>query len=196
MEEEKLILASSNDNACWIWSINDLILRHTLTGHSNKVMTAKFLGTDSSKIASGSYDRTIKVWDLRSKVCTKTLFAGSSCNDLVTSDIAGTTIISGHFDKKIRFWDIRCDQNSNEIQLQGKVASLDLSQARMLNMLYVGHMTTIFMYGIHAQTNSIKFLRNIRALLLQQHGIRMDLVFYQATKISTLFCGMTFENDF
>nr|XP_047131000.1 autophagy-related protein 16-1 isoform X5 [Hydra vulgaris] len=125
---EKLILASSNDNACWIWSINDLRLRHTLTGHSNKVMTAKFLGTDSSKIASGSYDRTIKVWDLRSKVCTKTIFAGSSCNDLVTSDIAGTTIISGHFDKKIRFWDIRCDQNSNEIQLQGKVASLDLSQ--------------------------------------------------------------------
>ncbi|XP_065643804.1 autophagy-related protein 16-1 isoform X14 [Hydra vulgaris] len=129
---EKLILASSNDNACWIWSINDLRLRHTLTGHSNKVMTAKFLGTDSSKIASGSYDRTIKVWDLRSKVCTKTIFAGSSCNDLVTSDIAGTTIISGHFDKKIRFWDIRCDQNSNEIQLQGKVASLDLSQATVL----------------------------------------------------------------
>ncbi|XP_065643781.1 autophagy-related protein 16-like isoform X2 [Hydra vulgaris] len=62
---------------------------YTLTGYSNKVMTAKFLGTDSSKIASGSYDRTIKVWDLRSKVCTKTIFAGSSCNDLVMSDIAG-----------------------------------------------------------------------------------------------------------
>ena len=38
-------------------------------------MTAKFLGTDSSKIASGSYDRTIKIWDLRSKVCKFSVYA-------------------------------------------------------------------------------------------------------------------------
>ena len=31
----------------------------------------------------------------------------SSCNDLVTSDGAGTNIISGHFDRRIRFWDTR-----------------------------------------------------------------------------------------
>ncbi|XP_057302347.1 autophagy-related protein 16-1-like [Hydractinia symbiolongicarpus] len=125
---ERLILASSNDNACRIWNLSGNRLMHTLTGHTGKVYSAKFLGTDSSKIVSGSHDRTLKLWDLRSKVCTKTIFAGSSCNDLVTSDQAGTTIISGHFDKKIRFWDIRCDQDINEIQLQGKVTSLDLSQ--------------------------------------------------------------------
>jgi len=125
---EKMILASSNDNACRIWSLSDHRLRHTLTGHTGKVYSAKFLGSDSSKIVSGSHDRTLKIWDLRSKVCTKTIFAGSSCNDLVTADNAGATIISGHFDKKIRFWDVRCEQDINEIQLQGKVTSLDLAQ--------------------------------------------------------------------
>lgn len=44
-------------------------LQHTLTGHSGKVLSARFL-LDNARIVSGSYDRTLKLWDLRSKVCT------------------------------------------------------------------------------------------------------------------------------
>ena len=33
----------------------------------------------------------------------KTVFAGSSCNDIVCTE---QCVMSGHFDKKIRFWDI------------------------------------------------------------------------------------------
>lgn len=43
--------------------------QHTLTGHSGKVLAARFL-LDNARIVSGSYDRTLKLWDLRSKVCT------------------------------------------------------------------------------------------------------------------------------
>lgn len=42
--------------------------QHTLTGHSGKVLAAKFLG-ESSRVASGSHDRTLKIWDLRSRAC-------------------------------------------------------------------------------------------------------------------------------
>ncbi|XP_023237021.1 autophagy-related protein 16-1-like [Centruroides sculpturatus] len=124
--EESLLLGSSNDFASRVWTVADSRLRHTLTGHGGKVMAAKFLG-ESSKVVSGSHDRTLKIWDLRSRACIRTIFAGSSCNDVVTSDGAGTNIISGHFDKRIRFWDTRSESNANEIQLQGKVTSLDLS---------------------------------------------------------------------
>jgi WD40 repeat protein len=55
----------------------------------------------------------------------KTLFAGSSCNDLVTLD--SQLVISGHLDKKIRFWDVRIDPPQSEISLQGKITSLDIS---------------------------------------------------------------------
>ena len=65
------------------------------------------------------------VWfRIESGVSTK--FAGSSCNDLVTID--GVQIISGHFDKRIRFWDQRSETSHNEIVLQGKVTSLDISR--------------------------------------------------------------------
>lgn len=61
----------------------------------------------------------------------RTIFAGSSCNDLVPSDSAATTIISGHFDKKIRFWDTRTEQSANEVALQGKITSLSLSRGKL-----------------------------------------------------------------
>lgn len=90
-------------------------------------MAAKFLG-EPSKVVTGSHDRTLKIWDLRSRACIETKFAGSSCNDLVTTDGSGSTIISGHFDKKIRFWDTRTDCSANDIVLAGKITSLDLSK--------------------------------------------------------------------
>lgn len=122
-----VILGASNDYATRVWTVNDQRLRHTLTGHSGKVMAAKFLG-EASKVVSGSHDRTLKIWDLRSKSCIETKFAGSSCNDLVTVDNSGSIIISGHFDKSIRFWDSRSESSCNNVLLNGKVTSLDLTR--------------------------------------------------------------------
>ena len=65
----------------------------------------------------------------------KTLFAGSSCNDLVTLD--SSSIVSGHVDKKIRFWDVRADPAQSEIVLQGKISSLDVSSSKKKNVLTI-----------------------------------------------------------
>ncbi|XP_056904486.1 autophagy-related protein 16-1 isoform X2 [Takifugu flavidus] len=120
------LLAASNDFASRIWTVDDHRLRHTLTGHSGKVLSARFL-LDNTRIVSGSYDRTLKLWDLRSKVCIKTVFAGSSCNDIVCTE---QCVMSGHFDKKVRFWDIRAESIVKELELLGRVTSLDLNHDR------------------------------------------------------------------
>ncbi|KAJ8280568.1 hypothetical protein GJAV_G00056350 [Gymnothorax javanicus] len=120
------LLAASNDFASRIWTVDDYRLRHTLTGHSGKVLSARFL-LDNARIVSGSYDRTLKLWDLRSKVCMKTVFAGSSCNDIVCTE---QCVMSGHFDKKVRFWDIRAECIVRELELLGRVTSLDLNHDR------------------------------------------------------------------
>ncbi|XP_005111845.1 autophagy-related protein 16-1 [Aplysia californica] len=126
-QDDSQIVGASNDFACRVWAIGTQRLQLTLTGHSGKVLSAKFLG--DSKVVSGSYDRTLKVWDLNSRSCSKTIFAGSSCNDLVT--LHGTSIISGHFDKRVRFWDTRgADTSINEILLEGRLTSLCLAPDR------------------------------------------------------------------
>ncbi|XP_078266852.1 autophagy-related protein 16-1 isoform X2 [Rhinoraja longicauda] len=117
------LLAASNDFASRIWTVDDSRLRHTLTGHSGKVLSAKFL-LDNARIVSGSHDRTLKLWDLSRKICIKTVFAGSSCNDIVCTE---QCVMSGHFDKKIRFWDIRTESIVKEVELQGRITALDLS---------------------------------------------------------------------
>ncbi|XP_041125938.1 autophagy-related protein 16-1-like isoform X1 [Polyodon spathula] len=117
------LLAASNDFASRIWTVDDFRLRHTLTGHSGKVLSARFL-LDNARIVSGSHDRTLKLWDLRSKVCIKTVFAGSSCNDIVCTE---QCVMSGHFDKKVRYWDIRAESIVRELELFGRVTSLDLN---------------------------------------------------------------------
>lgn len=103
------------------------LIQHTLTGHSGKVMAAKYV-QEPVKVVTGSHDRTLKIWDLRSIACIETKFAGSSCNDLVTTDSLGSTIISGHYDKKIRFWDIRTEKQADDVLMNAKITSLDLSK--------------------------------------------------------------------
>ncbi|XP_075147823.1 autophagy-related 16 isoform X4 [Haematobia irritans] len=121
------IIGTSNDYGARVWTVADNRLRHTLTGHSGKVMAAKYI-QEPVKVVTGSHDRTLKIWDLRSIACIETKFAGSSCNDLVTTDSLGSTIISGHYDKKIRFWDIRTEKQADDVLMNAKITSLDLSK--------------------------------------------------------------------
>jgi len=68
----------------------------------------------------------------------KTLFAGSSCNDLVVVD--GMNIVSGHFDKKIRFYDVRSDSTTlREIELEGRITSLDITDGKFLSCFQLTH---------------------------------------------------------
>eukprot|EP00731_Ephydatia_muelleri_P024688 Em0016g959a len=97
-----------------------------------KVLCAKFIADETHKMVTGSHDRTLKIWDLSQKSCIRTLFAGSSCNDIIAGKGMGTSIISGHLDKRIRFWDARGNAAASEIALPGKVTSFDHNPDRQL----------------------------------------------------------------
>uniref|UniRef100_A0A673MAV6 APG16-like 1 n=1 Tax=Sinocyclocheilus rhinocerous TaxID=307959 RepID=A0A673MAV6_9TELE len=92
------LLAASNDFASRIWTVDDYRLRVSIS-----------LKTQLS--FSGM----------------KTVFAGSSCNDIVCTE---QCVMSGHFDKKVRFWDIRAESIVHELELLGRITSLDLNHDR------------------------------------------------------------------
>ncbi|XP_003374982.1 conserved hypothetical protein [Trichinella spiralis] len=117
-----LVLAGSNDFATRIWSVADQRLRHSLTGHSGKVLCAKFV--TGGRVITGSHDRTIRIWDLQGY---RTLLSASTCYDLVAVGNSQSMLISGHFDKKIRFWDDRCQHVVKDMQVGGKITSLDVA---------------------------------------------------------------------
>ncbi|WP_442867066.1 WD40 repeat domain-containing protein, partial [Anabaena sp. CS-542/02] len=47
-----------------LWDVRTGKLSHTLTGHSDWVRSVGF-SPDGQTLASGSYDKTIKIWPLR-----------------------------------------------------------------------------------------------------------------------------------
>ncbi|CAJ0941614.1 unnamed protein product, partial [Mesorhabditis belari] len=119
MEDEKMILGASNDHTVRAWNVENQRMMFTLSGHGDKVTVARFYC--NQQVVSGSYDRMIKTWDIRSQRCTKSLFPGSTVLDLIVNR---SIFISGHFDKKLRVWDGRTAEAAHIVEMGGKVTGL------------------------------------------------------------------------
>nr|WP_225880409.1 WD40 repeat domain-containing serine/threonine-protein kinase [Anabaenopsis elenkinii] len=81
-------------------------LRHTLTGHSDWVTSVGF-SPDGQTLASGSRDKTIKLWDVQTGKVRHTLTGHSDWVLSVGFSSDSQTLASGSFDKTIKLWDMR-----------------------------------------------------------------------------------------
>lgn len=59
---------------------------------------------------SGSFDETVKIWDIRSGTCIKTLPAHSDPVSAVSFNRDGTLITSSSYDGLIRIWETASGQ--------------------------------------------------------------------------------------
>ncbi|ROT80559.1 putative guanine nucleotide-binding protein subunit beta-2 [Penaeus vannamei] len=92
------------------WDVKTGKKVHEYFGHSGDVATMS-LSSDHSVFATGSVDRTIKVWDLRDpKTCKQTFWGHTSDVNSVYMHPSNMAIASGSEDKTARLWDLRSDQ--------------------------------------------------------------------------------------
>ncbi len=75
-----------------------------LSGHTNDVRSVTY-SPDGSKIASGSFDKTIRIWDVKTKSEIKTLKGHTLYVNCVSYSPDGTKIASASSDKTIKIWD-------------------------------------------------------------------------------------------
>ena len=78
----------------------------TLEGHSGYVRSVAF-SPDSKRVASGSYDRTIKIWDPTTGTCTQTLKGHSGSVRSVAFSPDSKRVASGSYDETIKIWMLR-----------------------------------------------------------------------------------------
>ncbi|MEH2108618.1 WD40 repeat domain-containing protein, partial [Nostoc sp.] len=78
---------------------------NTLEGHSSSAWGVGF-SPDGKTLASGSDDKTIKLWDVSTGKAIKTLTGHSSSVWGVGFSPDGKTLASGSDDKTIKFWDV------------------------------------------------------------------------------------------
>ncbi|KAI4303813.1 hypothetical protein MLD38_039403 [Melastoma candidum] len=112
--DNRSIIAASSSNNLYVWDVNSGRIRHTLTGHTDKVCAVDVSKISSRHVVSSAYDRTIKVWDLQKGYCTNTIIFPSNCNALSFS-MDGQTICSGHVDGNLRLWDIQSGKMLSEV---------------------------------------------------------------------------------
>lgn len=126
--DNKSIIAASSSHSLYVWDVSSGRVRHTLTGHKDKVCAVDVSKVSNRNVVSAAYDRTIKVWDLQKGFCVNTLMFPSNCNALCFS-MDGQTICSGHVDGNLRLWDIQSGKLLSEIAAHSNsVTSLSLSR--------------------------------------------------------------------
>lgn len=120
--ENRLVVAACSSNNLCVWEVNGGRLRHTLTGHVNKVCSVDASRVSAFAVASASLDHTIKLWDLNTGYCVNTIMSSSNCNSLAFVD--RDTVCSGHVDGNLRLWDIRKGKCTSQVAAHPQVQSL------------------------------------------------------------------------
>ncbi|CAM6129229.1 unnamed protein product [Calypogeia fissa] len=126
--DNKQVLAACTDHKLYLWDATSGRLKHTLTGHSEKVVGVDMSQGGGRRAVSASHDRTIKIWDLTTGYGVNTIVCFSNCNAVCgTSD--GQFICSGHMDGNLRMWDIRSGKLAHELAAHGQsITSVCLSR--------------------------------------------------------------------
>ncbi|UNU23620.1 WD40 repeat domain-containing protein [Microcoleus vaginatus] len=83
--------------------------RNSLTGHSSDVYSVSF-SPDGKTLASGSLDKTIKLWNLATGREIRTLKGHSSEVYSVSFSPDGKTLASGSWDKTIKLWNLTTER--------------------------------------------------------------------------------------
>jgi WD40 repeat protein len=118
------LASGSDDHTARLWDVQNGKCLKTLQGHTNTVFSVAFSPNPPNPptplnkgeqrgaeglgefLASGSFDRTIKLWNISTGECWKTLQGHANQVWSVTFSPDGQTLASGSFDQTIKLWDM------------------------------------------------------------------------------------------
>jgi WD40 repeat protein len=95
-----------------------------LTGHTNTIDAVAF-SPDGRFVASGSHDRTVKIWNSRTGELIHTLLGHTASVQGLVFTADSEHLISVSPDRRIRFWDVLGGQDNFELPADANWFSLN-----------------------------------------------------------------------
>ncbi|KAH7632717.1 hypothetical protein B0T09DRAFT_300060 [Sordaria sp. MPI-SDFR-AT-0083] len=114
----------------------------TLEGHSSYVRSVAF-SPDGQRLASGSDDQTIKIWDPASGSCLQTLEGHSSGVNSVAFSPDGQRLASGSRDKTIKIWNPASGSCLQTIPTTTSITDISFDPTNRYLHTNVGHINIV-----------------------------------------------------
>ena len=93
----------------------------------DKIVTSVAFNHDGSRIVSGSFDKTVRVWNAATGTCVATLTGHSDLVRSVAFNHDGSRIVSGSKDKTVRVWNAETGEQMMKFTHDDWVASVAFS---------------------------------------------------------------------
>lgn len=90
----------------FLWDVARGRIVRKLSGHTQRVNSVSF-SDDASVLASASYDRTVRLWDVRSSERFPIQILGDAKDSVTSVQILGKEILTGSVDGFVRVYDAR-----------------------------------------------------------------------------------------
>ncbi len=133
--DNQLFASVGGDRSVFLWAVQNSegTLRrlgsNTTQGHTSRINCVALTGADDSVLVSGGDDRSVRLWDMKSKD-TKPLMVMEEARDGV-SDLSipesGYEIVAGSVDGRVRSYDIRMGSVTSDV-MPGSVTSVEVSR--------------------------------------------------------------------
>lgn len=107
-----------------------------LGNHQNIVISTAF-SSDGKKIASASYDKTIKIWEVNSSINLKTLKGHTAEIQSIKFHPKNEVLVSGGWDGTIKIWDISTGKELKSIETGSEICSISFLPSG--SKFYTGH---------------------------------------------------------
>ncbi|KAH7329457.1 WD domain-containing protein [Stachybotrys elegans] len=132
----------------------------TFSGHENGVTCLQF---DDNILATGSYDTTIRIWNIDTGNCIRVLRGHT--NPVRALQFDGSKLISGSFDKTIKIWNLETGECVSTLQghTDGVVSvhfdGLTLASGSIDQTVKIWSFDTKQMFSLHGHTDWVNHVR-------------------------------------
>jgi len=188
--KKPLLISGSRDRSLIVWSLNldnpeEITIGEgeeqekdykvgkpykALKGHSHFVSSIA-ISRDSKYVISGSWDKTLRLWDLTT-MSTKQLFTGHTKDVLsVAFSNDNRMILSGSMDKTMRLWNAKGEMKFEYTKFDGWVSAIThIRQGDKDSMIAVGSWDS----KVRLLDSELNLIRNIDALDYGVVSIKSD----------------------